>query len=111
MPEPDFSLLEHLAQKARSGGRGSGSDDGSMLEQRVAALEADMREVKSILGRMEPLLRSIDDRLRKIEIETAEMKGRVSQLPTAWTFITAGIGLVLGTFGFIFALLRFALPS
>ncbi len=82
-----------------------------MLEHRFAALETDMREVKSILGRMEPLLRSIDDRLRKIEIETAEMKGKVSQLPTAWTFITAGIGLVLGTFGFVFALLRFALPG
>lgn len=82
-----------------------------MLDQRVAALEADMREVKSILGRMEPLLRNIDDRVRRIEIETAEMKGKVSQLPTAWTFITAGIGLVLGTFGFIFAVLRFALPG
>lgn len=82
-----------------------------MLDQRVAALEADMREVKSILGRMEPMLRSIDDRLRRLEMETAEMKGKVSQLPTAWTFITAGIGLILGTFGFIFAVLRFAQPG
>jgi chromosome segregation ATPase len=82
-----------------------------MLDARVATLEADMREVKSTLGRIEPLLRSIDERLRKLEIDVSEMKGKVSQLPTAWTFITSGIGLVLGTFAFIFAVLRFALPQ
>lgn len=80
-----------------------------MLEQRVANLEADMREVKSILTRMEPLLRGIDDRLRKIEVEAAETKGRVSQLPTAWTLLTGGFGLVVATFGFAFALVRFGL--
>jgi hypothetical protein len=109
MAEPDLTLLQRLAQDARVAGRG-GSGGGDMLETRVASLEADMREVKSILGRMEPLLRGIDDRLRKIEVDGAEMKGRVAQLPTAWTFLTAGIGLVLGTFGFIFAVLRFATP-
>lgn len=65
--------------------------------------------MKSILTRMEPLLRGIDDRLRKIEVETAEMKGRVSQLPTAWTLLTGGFGLVIATFGFAFALVRFGL--
>ncbi len=131
--EPDFSLLERLAQKARSGGgRGSGSDDGGMLEQRVARLETDMREVKSILVRMEPVLRSIDERvqrldkrmdgverrtdgfderLRKLEVDVAETKGRVAQLPTAWTYMTTGLGLIVATFGFIFAMLRFALPG
>ena len=68
-----------------------------------------MREVKSILGRMEPLLRGIDDRLRRIEIETAETKGRVSQLPTSWTLLTGGFGLVVATFGFAFAVVRFGL--
>ena len=82
-----------------------------MLDQRVAALEADMPEVKTILGRMEPLLRGIDEGVRRIEIETAEMKGKVSQLPTAWTYMTTGLGLIVASFGFIFAVLRFALPG
>jgi hypothetical protein len=122
--ELDLTFMQRLAERAKLAGRGGGSDDGGMLEQRVAALEADMRDVKSILARMEPVLRAVgdgvqrldkrmdgvDDRLRRLELETAEMKGKVSQLPTAWTFISAGIGLVLGTFGFVFALLRFVIP-
>lgn len=100
------------------------------MEAREAALESDMREVKAILARMEPLLRGIadqvgrldkrmealekrgesfDERLRKLEVETAEMKGKISQLPTAWTLLTGGFGLVLATFGFAFALVRFGL--
>jgi chromosome segregation ATPase len=103
-----------------------------MLEPRVAALEADMREVKSILFRMEPLLRGIDERvqrldgrmdrserrddalderLRKVEIDVAETKGRVSQLPTAWTYMTTGFGPIIATFGFVFAVLKFVIPS
>ena len=58
---------------------------------------------------LDKLLRGIDDRLCRIEVETAEMKGRVSQLPTAWTLLTGGFGLVLSTFGFAFALVRFGL--
>ena len=109
MPEIDLSLIAKLRERALLAGQGGGSDGGGMLEQRVGNLEADLREVKSILGRMEPLLRGIDDRLRRIEIETAETKGRVSQLPTAWTLLTGGFGLVVATFGFAFALVRFGL--
>ncbi len=72
---------------------GGSSNDGGM-EQRVAALEADMREVKLILSRMEPLLRGIDDRLRKLEAEVAEVKGRASQLPNIWQLLVGGFGLV-----------------
>ncbi|MBX9697982.1 MAG: hypothetical protein K2X74_01040 [Acetobacteraceae bacterium] len=88
-----------------------------MLEQRVAALEADMREVKGILGRIEKKLDQFeikfdrfDERLRKVEVDVAETKGRVGQLPTAWTLLTGGAGLILATFGFAFALVRFGLP-
>lgn len=109
MADPDLTLLQTLAQQALAKGRGGGSDDGGGLDQRIGKLEADMREVRSILGRMEPLLRGIDDRLRKIEVEAAETKGRVSQLPTAWTLLTGGFGLIVATFGFAFALVRFGL--
>ena len=69
-----------------------------------------MREVKTTLSRIETLLRGLDDRLRKVETDVAELKGKMSQLPTAWTLLTGGIGLILATFGFAFALVRFGLP-
>ncbi len=69
-----------------------------------------MREVKTTLGRIEALLRGFDDRLRRVEIDVAGLKGKVSQLPTAWTLLTGGTGLILATFGFAFALVRFGLP-
>jgi hypothetical protein len=38
-----LTLLKRLSEQAKLAGRGGGSDDGGMLEQRVAALETDMR--------------------------------------------------------------------
>jgi hypothetical protein len=80
------------------------------MEGRVVALEADTREVKTILGRMELLLRAvddrgrtIDDRLREVEIDLAELKGRVAQLPNAWQMLTGAGGFI----GLVFLLLRF----
>ncbi len=104
-----MGLMHQLAQRAKLAGGGGGTHDGGM-EARIAALEADMREVKGSLGRIETLLRGMDDRLRKVEIDVAELKGRVSQLPTAWTLLTGGFGLVLAAFGFAFALVRFGAP-
>lgn len=43
-----------------------------------------------------------------MEIDVAELKGKVSRLPTAWTLLAGGTGLILATFGF--ALVRFGLP-
>ena len=57
-----------------------------MLEQRVARLEDDMKDVKASL-------RSIDSKLSGIEISMAEVKGKLSQVPT-WVQL---IGLTLAT--------------
>ncbi len=102
-------MLAKLRDRAKLAGGGGSSNDGGM-ERRVAALETDMREVKTTLGRIEALLRGFDDRLRRVEIDVAGLKGKVSQLPTAWTLLTGGTGLILATFGFAFALVRFGLP-
>lgn len=106
----DLDPIRRRQQRARLADGGGGGDDGGMLDQRVAALEADMREVKGILGRIEKKLDQFDDRLRRVELDVAEMKGRVAQLPTAWTLLTGGAGLILATFGFAFALVRFGIP-
>ena len=109
MAEPDLTLLVRLRDRAKLAGAGGGSDNGGM-ERRVAALEADMRELKATLGRIETFLRGLDDRFRRVEVDVAELKGKVSHFPTAWTLLTGGIGLTLATFGFAFALVRFGLP-
>lgn len=75
------------------------------------APEAGREGLKATLGRIETLLRSTDDRLRRVEIDVAELKGRVSQLPTSWTLFTGGFGLILANSGFAFALVRSGLPQ
>lgn len=95
-----------------------------MLDQRVAALEADMREVKGSLGRIEQKLDKMDarfdkldakwdarferfdDRLRKLEVELSEVKGRVMHLPSTWAMVTTSFGAVFATSGFLFGLVR-----
>ena len=52
------------------------------MDARVERLEADIRDVKAILGRLEPAIGRMDDRLRGLQTDVAELKGRVSQLPT-----------------------------
>jgi archaellum component FlaC len=105
-------------------GSGRVEDDGAMPEQAADAREADTREVRNALSRIEALIRGLDDRVgrledrvggvddkaRRVEVELAELKGRVSQLPTAWMLFTGGSGLILAIFGASFALLRFGLP-
>lgn len=117
-------LGEDALRRARLGG-GSGGPHDPGMEARVAALEADMRDVKDILARMEPLLRSIDERLgrletrvgavevqvRKIENDFARLEGRVSQLPTTWTLLAAIVATIMTVFGSSLALPRFAGPG
>ena len=66
------------------------------MEARLIALEGDVREIKIILGRLEPLLGRMDDRLRGVELGVAELKGRVSELPTTMLVFTHMLGLLGG---------------
>lgn len=82
---------------------GGGGDSGGM-GPRLEALEADVRDIKGILGRLEPMLKGMDDRGRKLETDLAELKGRVSQLPTTiqlLSFVLAVLALsgLLRVFG------------
>lgn len=137
MPKLDLTKLElRLAQlqAAQNGpasppveGGGSGPHDPGM-EIRVAALEIGVQDVKAGIARIETLLTAVatkadvakvDDRVRKIETDTlpklgaevAELKGRVSQLPTT-TAIFACMGslvtLVLAIGGVAFVVIRAA---
>ena len=83
----------------QSGG-GDGPED-PMLEQRVARLEDDMRDIKASL-------RSIDARLTSIDISVAEIKGRVSQSPTWIQLLLALIATWGAGAAIVAAVVRFA---
>lgn len=70
------------------------------MEQRVAKLETDVGEIKEILKRLEPAL-------TKLTVDVAEVKGKVSQMPTMWQLAA----LIVGIFGLAFTLLRFGLSG
>lgn len=76
---------------------GSGGGDSGDMDTRIERLEAGMIDVKASLTRIEATLTKMDDRGRKSEIDIAELKGRVSQLPTTLQMI-----------GFVLAVLAIA---
>ena len=67
------------------------------METRIATLETGFLDLRAILARLEPVLARVDERTRKIEVDLAELKGRVSQLPTTLQMI-----------GFVLAVLALA---
>src|SRR5208283_561594 len=106
-------------------GDGGGPED-PMLEQRVGRLEEKVDRIETILTRLEPQIKEVlrtgakqaeltklqsdlirfeaaaatKDDLHKVQLDLAEVKGRVSNLPTWWMLIVA----ILSTWGMGFAI-------
>lgn len=57
----------------------------------MSALESDVGEIKATLLRLEAGAARLETGLHKVELEVAELRGRLSQLPTSIQMI----GLVL----------------
>jgi len=80
-----------------------------MLEQCVARLE-------QILERLEPKITEIlltgakQADAQKIQLEVAELRGKVSMLPTWWMLVVALVATWSAGGGIIFALLKAAHP-
>jgi len=93
----------------------------NLVEQgrtRMDVVEQSSSDIKATLGRLEPLLGRIDDRARKMEVDTlpklatdmAELKGRVSQLPTTiaiFTYVGGLVALTIVLFGAAFGVLKY----
>ncbi|MBP7066469.1 hypothetical protein [Ferrovibrio sp.] len=93
-----YSLDERRGRSGAGGYGGGAGNDGGLppgLDARVAKLEADTKEIKDMLTRMEPVL-------AKINVDIAEIKGRVSAMPTTWQLI----GLVIGVFAAALAFVK-----
>ena len=83
-------------------GGGNGNDGG--MEERLKALETkvdrlgdEAASVKALLGQLAP---KIDGLVKDV----AEIKGRVSAMPSSWQLI----GLIIAVFGLAFAVVKFA---
>ncbi len=78
---------------------GGGPPHGSGMEAQVARLEDQF-------GRIKGLLRGIDERLRKFEVDAGEMRGRLSSLPDTWAMATTVIGGQMALAGLLFGALK-----
>jgi hypothetical protein len=83
-----------------------------MLERRVDALEADMKEVKASLLRLETGFARIEERLSHVatvsDIATvresvARLDGKLTQIPTTWQIIGILAGLLFGVASLVYA--------
>lgn len=77
-------------------------DDMEALTARVEVVEAETREIKSILGRLEPAIGRLAEKLDRLSLDVAEVKGRLAHTPTTAQLI----GLVIGIFGLAFGLIK-----
>ncbi len=69
------------------------------METRVGRLEEQFE-------RIEGLLRSLDDRFRRFEVDGAELKGRIASLPSTWAMVTTMIGGQITLAGLVFVILK-----
>ena len=81
------------------GAAGGGPPHDPGVEIRVARLEDQFT-------RIEALLRSIDDRMRLVEINAGEMKGRLGSLPGTSAMIATVIGGQVALAGLLFGALK-----
>jgi len=84
------------------------------------SMEMRLQRLEETFPRIEALMRSIDDRLRRVEtavdrvrnvqIELAELKGRVANLPSTWAMVTTILGGQVAFAAVLVAILRLAVP-
>ncbi|MCK6452993.1 MAG: hypothetical protein L6R19_19420 [Alphaproteobacteria bacterium] len=109
----DTRLLDEQGRRALErmvrGGRGG---DGGGIEDRLAKIEQAVTDVGNAVRRVEAQLQVTETRFETLAKATdlAELKGRVSQLPTVWTMLAMIVTVVFAVFGGAIALLRFGLP-
>lgn len=79
---------------------------------RLAALEGRMDRVEARLERVEVRLDRVEQILERVVVDLAELRGKVSQLPTTWQLVTwitgLNTGLALGIAGLVYAVARTA---
>ncbi|WP_428990531.1 hypothetical protein [Methylocapsa aurea] len=104
--------------RTRMSGGGDGPED-PMFEQRVARVESDISEIKSLLKELSADVKGLGGRFTKMEIDIAKIDGRftgldgrmsgldarIAGLPSTWTML----GIVFTTWALGSGILIFAM--
>lgn len=77
------------------------------LEAVITRIDGTLIRLESKIDRIEARLDRVEARMDQFATDLAELKGRVSQLPTVWQLM----GMIIAVFGLAFALIRFGLPQ
>ncbi len=89
---------------------GGGGHDGGMDDviRRIGALENEMKGVRSVLGRMEPVMARIDERTKDAPSakEFGQLTGRVMNMPTTFQMVTWFVGVGVGLIGLTFTIAK-----
>jgi len=62
------------------------------MEFRVQRLEESMLRIEALLKGLDDRMGKLDERMRNVEVDIAEMKGRMTHLPSMWAMLTAIMG-------------------
>lgn len=98
MSDPNTSLLDDRVQKAVDAAlakRGNSGDSGGM-DTRIGRIERDVEGLMTIVGTLVK--------------DVAEIKGKISNLPTTIQLVGIMLGVSFGLLALIFAVLKFAVP-
>jgi hypothetical protein len=118
MPDPvsfDDAKRSRDMALARVATMGGGGHDGGMfdLERRLSGVENRLSGVESRLSGVENRVSGVETRVGVLEskvdalrIDMAELKGKVSQLPTIWTMMFANFGLAVTVSALVFTIAR-----
>jgi hypothetical protein len=97
-----LSLVEVSKDAGPLASGGSGPHDPGM-EQRITTLENAVGEIRSDLKN---ILRDI----QRVSLDVAEIKGKLSNIPTTFQLIYMQIGFILAVFAASFALFKLVVP-
>jgi hypothetical protein len=86
-----------------------GPDPLDLLEKRVGALEADVKDIKVSLAKMEMSFARIEEKLSFVALrdDLARIEGRVAQIPTIWQIVGILAALMFGVAPLVYATTNF----
>jgi|tagenome__1003787_1003787.scaffolds.fasta_scaffold19601872_2 hypothetical protein len=96
-------ICDYRTKMPDEAGSGGGFPGEPNLAARVIVLE-------SAAGDIRAELKAIRAELTSLRLDVAEIKGRLTNIPTTFQFVYMQAGFVLAIFAAAFALLRFAAP-
>ena len=102
--------------KSKSGDGGPKGPEGPIVEERVIRLEQKVDRIEQLLGQLTPKITEIlltgakQADVYKMQVELAEVKGKVSMLPTWWMLAVTLIATWSAGAGIVFALVKATHP-